>query len=163
MIPNFAPPEITLTEVPAEVRRRFTDENANMNSVLLGQMRPPVDDSIRFIEITADWRGPSFKTLAIDDPMTLIALVAKEHLAEHDLTFAAEALGSLADVSTAMKLLTGLARHSSAVVREGAVYGLSRHLSNSTAVSAARIALVRLSKDDPSPGVREAATEALDA
>lgn len=154
MIPYYDPPETASTKVKMEIRRRFTDGNANVNSVLLGEIRPP--ESIRFIQVLPDWKGTSFKTLAKQEPDKLIALVENGKLAEHDLTFAAEALGLIEGPPLA--LLGTLARHSSALVREGAVYGLARHRSSLLA----QVPLERLAKSDPSPGVREAATEALD-
>ena len=161
MIPYFVPPEITCTEVGSEIRRRFTDDSANMNSVLLGKLHQPNEESVRFIQVLPDWRGPSFKTLAKEDPARLLALVAEDRLAEHDLTFAAEALGLIENSSLATELLERLTRHSSALVREGAVYGLAMH-PDLARPGPVRAAVEQLVQDDPSPGVREAATEALD-
>lgn len=57
-----------------------------------------------------------------------------------------------------MELLLALARHASAAVREGAIYGLAYQ--EAEAVDAE---LKRLAESDASPGVRAAATGALAA
>ena len=158
----FAPPEIASTSVRTSVRVRFEDENANMTSTVLKQVRR--DEGPRFVQVpqparAADWTGEDFKVLAAREPSRLVALVAKGRLADHDLTYAAEALGLVTDTNSVAAVLVPLTRHASPVVREGVIYGLSRHVSASPVV---RAALERLAADDPSPGVREAATEALD-
>lgn len=158
----FAPPEIASTGVSTSVRVRFEDENANMTSVVLKQVRR--DEGPRFFQasqppVPPDWKGEDFKTLATREPGRLAALVAKGPLADHDLTYAAEALGLIADTNLVVTILEPLTRHASPVVREGVIYGLSRHV---TASAVARAALERLAAHDPSPGVRAAAAEALD-
>jgi HEAT repeat protein len=156
MIPIMYPPEIALTEPLCQVRRRFDDEDANMSSVLLSTFRDSAPE-VRFIQLVPDWKGPSFEQLAVEQPQDLLALVLKGRLAEHDLTFAAEALGRV-DEALSLPVLFALARDSSRLVREGAVYGLSRHVRNADV----RAVLMRMSKEDPSPGVRTTAAEALD-
>ena len=74
-----------------------------------------------------------------------------------DLTFAAEDLGRGEDHHMIRRALMPLLDHASAVVREGAIYGLTRHL---TPEVCAR--LRDMAATDPSPGVRDAATEALE-
>lgn len=108
----------------------------------------------------SDWKGDSFKTLAKDDPQRLIQLVAAQSLADHDLTFAAEALGFVPDQAVVVAVLGWLAVHKSPVVREGVVYGLARHVTTS---DAARAIVQQLAARDPSPGVRSSAEEALEA
>lgn len=73
------------------------------------------------------------------------------------LTFVAEALGAWPDADRAVAWLLQLTRHESAIVREGAVYGLAR-LTHRQGV---RNELWRLAFGDPSVGVRVAAGEAL--
>jgi hypothetical protein len=67
-----------------------------------------------------------------------------------ELTFLAEKL-------TDEETLTVLAKHTSPLVREGAVYGLAKIDTLSARGTLATIAAI-----DPSPGVREAAREALE-
>jgi len=155
----LAPPEIASTGVRTAVRARFEDENANMTSIVLKHVRR--DEAPRFVQVAqpADWAGDDFKVLAVREPDRLRALVAEGRLADHDLTYAAEALGLITDTNLVAAVLVRLARHSSPVVREGVIYGLARHVSASPLV---RAALEQLAANDPSPGVREAATEALD-
>lgn len=154
MIPVMHPPENALSESPGLVRRRFEDEDANMSSVLLSTLWEPTPE-VRFIQVLPDWKGPSFEQLAVEQPQRLLALVLNGRLAEHDLTFAAEALGR---VAAALPVLFALARDGSRLVREGAVYGLARHVRHADV----RAVLARMSKEDPSPGVRTAAAETLD-
>lgn len=74
----------------------------------------------------------------------------------HHLTFIAEDLGKRNPPP--LRYLAALARHSSPIVREGAVYGMAPHVG----VSSVRGMLKDMSARDPSPGVREAASEALE-
>jgi len=93
--------------------------------------------------------------------LRLIFVIASSRLADHDLTFAAEALGLITtvNVSLVVTVLQWLAGHKSPIVREGVVYGLARH----TAASAnARAVLARLARHDESSEVRTAAAEALE-
>jgi hypothetical protein len=159
---TFSPPDIAATHVRQPVRRRFDDENANMTSVVLKQVRGG-DEAPRFYELQQeamrpDWTGDDFKVLATTKPAVLVGLITKHKLADHDLTFAAEALG-LADTAIAVAVLVRLTRHASPVVREGAVYGLARHVAASPE---ARRALELLAAEDASQGVRQAAAEAIE-
>ncbi len=94
--------------------------------------------------------------LARDSATLLFRYVEERMLRPAQLTFAAELLGSTADMDRSESLLMSLTSHNSALVREGAVYGLQRLLS-----PAAKARLRILSESDASPGVREAAAEAL--
>jgi len=78
-------------------------------------------------------------------------------LQPHNLTCIAEALGKREPPP--LRWLASLARHPSAAVREGAVYGLAPHV----AMPFVRVYLEVIASHDPSPGVREAASEALEA
>lgn len=64
------------------------------------------------------------KDLLQTDPELLISLVTTNLLRNDELTFAAEILGELPDKARALALLTPLAAHPSALVREGVIYGL---------------------------------------
>jgi len=162
MISAFTPPEIAITDVAREIDRAFTDAEANRSSVVLTMVRSLSDEPMRFVElrsIGADYHGPPFESLAVNNPARLITLIERGRLADHDLTFAAEALGRVADASAAIAVLRKLTHHDSPVVREGAVYGLSRHVRS---YPDARSAVATLASNDSSPGVRAAAIEALD-
>lgn len=75
-----------------------------------------------------------------------------------ELTFAAEELGATRTPEVLDALLT-LASHADALVREGVVYGLANYLVGEKV----RAVLLRIALDDPSPGVRAAAAEALES
>ena len=68
----------------------------------------------------------------------------------------AEQAGMVADRAGAIEALTVLLTHKSAVVREGAIYGLTPHLEYYVEQ------LRQMSEQDPSPGIRDAAAEALE-
>ena len=72
------------------------------------------------------------------------------------LTFAAEAVGLQADSVLVRATLLPLLNHVSAVVREGALYGIANHLDD-----AVLVVVRKLADDDPSPGVRQAAMDLL--
>ena len=76
-----------------------------------------------------------------------------------DLTFAAEALGSVAPVHRreAVDALIAVIEHSKAYVREGAVLGLAGLLPCVRAEALLR----RVADQDPSPAVRDTAADAL--
>ncbi len=74
------------------------------------------------------------------------------------LTFAAEAAGRITHTPLALSILLPLLWHHDASVREGAVYGLTSHLSVSIH---ARDALRELLGSESSPGVTTAIEEAL--
>lgn len=73
------------------------------------------------------------------------------------LTYLAEAIGESADSECVRKVLLPLLQHRDAVVREGAVYGLSNHIDE-----AVRRELQSVAEYDYSPAVRTAAREALE-
>jgi len=97
------------------------------------------------------------RKLAETNPQSLVDWMKRQDPGH--LTYAAEILGELSpDKDLARRELLPLASHKSALVREGAVYGLSNFLGDNEV----RECLSRLSRSDPSPSVREAAEDALD-
>lgn len=149
------PPEIASTRTSGSIDPRFTDDTAILNSSYLGGLR----DSVRFVEVVLPpWKGPPFKDLADTNPSRLLELLGTGFLAVEDLTFAAEAAGRISDVEAAVKALLPLLEHQSPLVREGTIYGLSRHVGRDWV----RMRLEFVAKNDPSPGVREAAKETLE-
>jgi len=105
----------------------------------------------------ADPCEDAFEYLADGFPEGLLALIRSGRLEAADLTFAAEIAGRLPDHSAIRSALVPLLSHREAVVREGAIYGLTRHID-----AAVRTTLERLAGGDPSRAVRTAAADALD-
>ncbi len=106
------------------------------------------------------WSRPcqeAFEYLAVHAPESLLALVTSGRLAVADLTFAAEVAGRVADGDRVRGALVPLLEHASAVVREGALYGLAHHLDGST-----RERIQAIARRDSSVGVRTAAADLLD-
>lgn len=149
-------PEITLTKPVPAIYARFHDENAMMNSASLAAFKGPMP--ARFVEVAPTLCEALFDRLAAEHPSELFRLIEAGDLAAHDLTFAAEAVGHVSDKPKAVSLLLALLRHESALVREGAIYGLSHFVDDATV----RTLLKQLADGDPSPGVRAAAADVLD-
>ena len=104
----------------------------------------------------------TFEYLAQNHPYWLIVLIQSRALENTDLTFAAEAVGLINNSPYLILLvLLPLLHHHSAMVREGAIYGIVKDLFvlDDPRVKAE---LEHLSANDDSPGVRIAAKEALD-
>ena len=100
-----------------------------------------------------------FETLARSSPEELIDMIRESSAPDSRLTYAAEILGR--DVNTpaaADALLAILRSHRSPLAREGAVMGLAYHLDR----LGIRPALLAAAENDPSPGVKRAAREALE-
>lgn len=102
-----------------------------------------------------------FRELVERNPDELISLIESGELEETDLTFAAEILGSAPDSDRVVPVLVGLLDHPSALVREGAVYGLGEHESHMT--REVREKLGQLARNDPNAEIREIAGEALES
>lgn len=96
--------------------------------------------------------------LAKTDPAALVALLVADGTEPWRLTFAAEIAGRELPGELVIEPLLALLGHERGIVREGAVYGLARFLSDARVRKAVE-ALLR----DPSPGVRAAAADELDA
>jgi hypothetical protein len=148
------PPEISVTTPVSDSYERFREEDSLISSASFGGF---VDGPLplRFIEVSEPPSEALFTRLAAEDPERLLA--ALRGLAPHDLTFAAEALGAMADTSRAQAALLQLLRHESALVREGAVYGAAKLLPSASL----EVVLEEISKRDPSNGVRTAAADVL--
>jgi hypothetical protein len=98
------------------------------------------------------------REMAEQAPAQLVGLVKRGAAWKPaDLSYAAEIIGGLR-TSEATSALLDLLDHPSAVVREGAVYGLARRVLDPRAVAALR----KVSTFDPSEAVRIAAQGALD-
>lgn len=99
-----------------------------------------------------------YDEFALRDPWMLVHLILHHDLPSHELTYVAEALGKMEPTSTAIALLDQLVTHDSATVREGVVYGLSRHRNHIGASSL----LKTMATTDPSQTIRDIASEALE-
>jgi len=156
----YQPSDTAITSRPygTGVSSRFLEEAAAVLSVEIIQLPSPARAASPREPLA--WKGPPFKTLAKTEPMQLISLVGNSALADHDLTFAAEALGFVENEPAAIiTLLEWLGNHKSPIVREGVVYGLARH---ARTLKNARLLLEWMAQKDASPEVRAAAAEALE-
>ena len=114
-----------------------------------------LSDNVR-AELKSRWRRPCeevFAHLALSHPDELLVLIEKGGMPPSDLTYAAEVAGC---VPGSERVLFPLLAHGSAVVREGAVYGLAGQLTPRV-----RGKLAQLASRDHSPGVRAAAADVL--
>jgi HEAT repeat protein len=123
---------------------------------------PPPFDELRpdaAADLADRWSEPceaAFEFLAENYPPELLKLIGSDRLRGTDLTFAAEIAGRLSDGAAVRRTLLPLLMHDDAVVREGAICGLAQHGDETV-----RAALIRHSASDPSPAVRQAATDTL--
>jgi len=100
-----------------------------------------------------------FEDLARSSPEELAEIIRENHAPDTRLTFAAEILGRDVDTPAVAAMLKEIIlTHPSPLVREGAVLGLSHHLQR----IGVQTTLHRAAANDPSPGVRRAAAEALE-
>jgi HEAT repeat protein len=95
--------------------------------------------------------------LARNDPDELLRLLKRTDLDPVELTWAAERVNQIEDSDAARAALLPLLTHPEAIVRQGAVFGLHRHVD-----AAVRAVLKEITRSDPSPSVRDAAHDALD-
>jgi len=110
------------------------------------------------LQLRAKWGGYCegfFRELAQVRPDELASLITQGLLGSAHLSLAAESIGLWNDATQVRSTLTPLLEHGSAVVREGAIYGLRPHLN-----PAIRERLHTIAQNDASIGVRDAALEA---
>ena len=98
-----------------------------------------------------------FERWAINEPTRLLEAMQSGELRPTLLTYAAEIAGKRLGSSTVVAILLSLLTHDAAIVREGAVYGLSYHTTFMEVVDVLR----RVATEDPSPGVRSAASDVI--
>jgi HEAT repeat protein len=98
-----------------------------------------------------------FEQWATSDPQRLLDVLTSPDTRPTLLTYAAEIAGKNLESADVVPKLLALLEHADCVVREGAIYGLTSH-----AGEAIDAALERLAVSDPSPGVREAASDVID-
>jgi hypothetical protein len=130
--------------------------NTTLPSVSGEQVRDAHEESVA----RPTWEAPCedmFEWMADNEPGALLELIRGGTLEYYDLTFAAEIAGRIADHSAVVQVLMPLLDHPEPVVREGAIYGLARH------VIAEVIERIRdIAANDNSPGVRKAARGLLE-
>ena len=128
-------------------------------------MFPPVPPPLDVLDprvaygLITHWHRPCeamFEALAQRHPVELVKLIDSNKLPPAELTFAAEALGCISDGELVRRTLIRLLDHSSAVVREGALYGLQWHLDNQV-----RTIIANMATSDSSPGVRSSAQDLI--
>lgn len=100
---------------------------------------------------------PTFERWASEEPARLLVALTSSELKPTLLTFAAEIAGARLPASEVVPVLLTLLSHTDSAVREGAIYGLARHPGRHIDT-----ALLKLATEDPSPGVREAASATLE-
>jgi len=112
------------------------------------------------VAVDARWSDVSeamFEFLAANYPSELLKLIAGDVLSPPAMTFAAEIAGRTSLGHAVRTVLLPLLDNSSPLVREGAIYGLRQH-ADATVVGKLRI----LAANDPSPAIRQAASDTLD-
>ena len=117
-------------------------------------------------ELSRKWPEPcerAFEYLLRHHPAALLTWVQSGRLDAADLTFAAEIAGRATDSPSVRRVLAPLLAHREAVVREGAIYGLGRHIDGLAVHLDVEIQgrLRELVATDPSAAVREAAQDAI--
>lgn len=98
-----------------------------------------------------------FVALAARSPRGLASLLTTEGLLDNaELSLAAEAFGRAEDLTLVRQTLVPLLKHKSALVREGAIYGLAE-----LGFEDVRVAIEATAKGDAHAGVRRAAGAVL--
>ena len=98
-----------------------------------------------------------FVALAARSPRGLASLLTTEGLLDNaELSLAAEAFGRAEDLTLVRQTLVSLLKHKSALVREGAIYGLAE-----LGFEDVRVAIEATAKGDAHAGVRRAAGAVL--
>lgn len=95
----------------------------------------------------------SLRFLSKHYPQYLLDMINQQLLEPVDLTFAAEYAGKINSEQVKQTLLP-LLKHPSAIVREGALYGLEKKLDEEIVSE-----ISNLAKDDPSESIRRIADE----
>lgn len=101
------------------------------------------------------------KTLAQNNPKELARILSSPNADIHTLTFGAELLGDVADERVVLPTLKQLLKHVNAVVREGAMMGLSAFYLERKPPQDVLEKLRAMAKADPSPSNKEFADTLL--
>jgi vesicle coat complex subunit len=101
--------------------------------------------------------------LAKNNPKELIRIITSPNSDVHALTFGAEILGGeVADESLVLPALRQLLKHVNAVVREGAMIGVSAFYMEKKPPQDVLDRLKKMSTDDPSPACKDLANSLLE-
>ena len=101
------------------------------------------------------------KALAQDNPKELARILISPNADTHTLTFGAELLGEVKDERIVLPTLKQLLKHVNAIVREGAMMGVSSFYMERRPPQDVIDRLRAISKSDPSPSNREFAESVL--
>ena len=101
------------------------------------------------------------KQLAQNNPRELARILTSPNADIHTLTFGAELLGETSDERIALPSLRQLLKHINAVVREGAMMGLSSLYMERKPPQDVLEKLRLMAKSDPSPSCKEFADSLL--
>ena len=102
-------------------------------------------------------------SLAKENPKQLARILSSPNVDVCTLTYGAELLGGeISDESLVLPVLRILLKHINAVVREGAIIGVSSFYANKLPPKDILDKLKLLSKHDPSPTIKEYAQSVLD-
>lgn len=123
---------------------------------IVGAKRVEIENYMR----QSVWGKPCqrmFTELAASDPQMLASIIMYGDLRATLLTYAAESLGSSENTNLVLSTLIPLLYNEDSLIREGAVYGLSSHISDDIVK---KLLSLRL-RIETSPGVRTAIEEVL--
>jgi hypothetical protein len=102
------------------------------------------------------------KLLAQSDPTELARILNNPNTSIRALTFGAELLGEeITDETITVPILKKLLKHVNAIVREGAMIGISAFYNRTLPSEEILDRLKIMSNNDPSPSLREMARELL--
>lgn len=152
-------PGLPQGKVASELRRREYSELAR--SLENRPYRYEGMDPHVAVKLNLQWKQPCeemFEYLAENYPTQLAILLRSKVLSPADLTFAAEIAGRANNYESVRSALLMLLEHEHPVVREGAIYGVARHMDDET-----RRHLLRISQGDGNSVIRQAALDTLEA
>jgi HEAT repeat protein len=153
-------PDIGESEEAQKIQKCQQEAFENYRSIRALEPHLAVLSPKAFLAVHAQWPNvceEMFEVLAERFPEDLLSLISNDTLASSALTFAAEAAGRIPDGAAVRATLMPLLGHASAIVREGAIYGLRGHFNEAVSVK-----LSELAQRDPSPAIRQAASDTLD-
>jgi len=101
------------------------------------------------------------KSLAQDNPKELARILTSPNADIHTLTFGAELLGDVKDERIVLPTLRQLLKHVNAIVREGAMMGISSFYMERKPPQDIMERLRAMAKSDPSPSNKEFADSVL--
>jgi vesicle coat complex subunit len=99
------------------------------------------------------------EALAKNNPKELIRIITSPNSDAHTLTFGAELLGELEDESLVLPALRKLLKHAHALVREGAIYGVTNFYTKSKPPAEIIERLQHMAEHDPSPACKTCASD----